>query len=271
MEWLEGYSIFSFSIGKLGWRDGEKGEFGFQDWEELTSLEFCLFVLSCGFLSSQEFSSSSAFFPILVLFFGIFPILWDLVGIFQFQLRFCCSLFPGKSEFSRLGSRCSVLLPPHPPGQISIPCVSWCDPGSWNSKSTDPSWMWSRQLHGLELLSPLKSWEFLAGQAADPAGMTEPGISHHLDLLCWIWDVLEDPRMDNPENPGAPAGPGMSPRGGVVLAKGCLEVTIPEIKRVVTCPGLSRIMGKDSQRQEKGWECLARVLTSMREHLGCCG
>lgn len=62
-------------------------------------------------------------------------------------------------------------------------------------------------------------------------------------------------RINTTDNLENPAGPGVSPRGGVVPARRSLEVTIPEIQRELNCPEPSTITGKNSQMQEKGWEC----------------
>lgn len=53
-----------------------------------------------------------------------------------------------------------------------------------------------------------------------------------------------------------------------MLARGSLEVTITHFQRVVgTGQEHLELPQKNSQMQEKGWECLAQLLIWMREHL----
>lgn len=81
--------------------------------------------------------------------------------------------------------------------------------------------------------------------------------------------------MDNPKNPGASCWNGDVPSRWARATKGKSggdDPRFPEIQGTLCWPGPSqRITAENSQLQEKGWECLAHLLTSMLEHLGCRG
>lgn len=132
---------------KTGIEEWEKGEFGFQDCveqEEQLCLGFAFFSFLMDLSHPRNFLIQELLFPSWS-FFGI-----CLLQALKFQLN---SLFPGKSEVSAwdLASSRYPGAPGAFPGGIlpssssrTDPCFC-CDwnilsaPGSWNSKSTDPS------------------------------------------------------------------------------------------------------------------------------------
>lgn len=175
---------------------------GLHRMEGITSLAFCLPFSPLVLSHPRNF------------FIQIFPILLLFLGSASFRLYNSSSDFavlfsPGKSKFPGWDLSTShypdLQIPIVPSSSSSSSGMrSWniaSDPGSWNSKSTDPSpdpagsgadpqedFTWS-QFH---LDNP---GNFCLNQADDPAGMPEPGMPEHLDLLCWIWAELEDPRI----------------------------------------------------------------------------